>query len=111
MEHINVELKTINTIFPTVAEVIVNGELSAYLCENKGENREENPQSVVLTSGENLGDFHCIECAVKAIAKHHCGDDGIYISGDNPLAQLGAFGILLAALAERHAEKSPHEAG
>ncbi|WP_237929941.1 hypothetical protein [Buttiauxella sp. S19-1] len=111
MEHIKVELKTINTIFPSVAEAFVNDSLVAYICENKDANRESKPQSVVLTTGENLGDYCCIKCAVKAIAKKHLGEDGIYIAGDNPLAQFGAFGMLLAALAELPTEKSPHEAG
>lgn len=110
MRNITVELKTINTIFPSVAVVNIDGIPAGYICENKEINREKKPQSIVLLNGETLGNYCCTEHAAKALAKHHCGDDGIYVSS-NDVGNMGPLGILLvAALLATH-EKSPHEAG
>lgn len=110
MERIIVELKTINTVFPSVAEVIINDEHVGFICENKEENRDVKKQSIVLLNGQLLGDYCCIQHAVKALTKHHCGDDGIYVSSKDTEG-LGLLGVLLmAALLSDH-EKSPHEAG
>ena len=107
MKSISVELKTINTVFPTVATVKIDNVLAGYICENKEENRENNPHSIVLLNGETLGDYCCTEHAAKALAKHHCGDDGVYVSSKDA-GSLGPLGVLLmAALIATH-EKSPH---
>lgn len=45
MEQIIVELKTINTTFPSVAEVIINNEMVGYICENREESRVMKKQS------------------------------------------------------------------
>lgn len=110
MEQIIVELKTINTTFPSVAEVIINNEMVGYICENKEESRVMKKQSIVLLDGTLLGDYCCVEHAVKALTKHHCGNDGIYVSSKDT-AGLGALGILLIASLLASKEKSPHEAG
>lgn len=110
MERITVELKTINSIFPSVAEVTINNEMVGYICENKEENRDTKSQSIVLLNGTLLGDYCCVEHAVKALTKHHCGDDGIYVSSKDT-SGLGALGILLIASLLAEKEKSPHEAG
>lgn len=109
MKNITVELKAINTIFPSVAAVNIDGVPAGYICENKEVNREEKPQSIVLLNGEILGDYCCTEHAAKALAKHHCGDDGIYVSSRD-IGNMGPLGILLAAaiLAEGEMEKRPH---
>lgn len=107
MRSISVELKTINTVFPTVAAVTIDKEPAGYICENKEENRENKPHSIVLLNGETLGDYCCTEHAAKALAKHHCGDDGVYVSSKEA-GDLGPLGVLLmAALIATH-EKSPH---
>lgn len=109
MEHIIVELKTINTVFPKVAQVVINGEMVGYICENKEENRETKTQSIVLTNGKLLGDYCCVKHAVKALTRHHLGGDGIYVSPDDMFANMGPLGILLAAaLLSEGEEKSPH---
>lgn len=110
MESIIVQLKTINTVFPSVSEAIINDEMVGYICENKEENRETQKQSIVLLDGTLLGDYCCTEHAVKALTKHHCGDDGIYVSSKDA-GGLGVLGILLVAALLAKNEKSPHEAG
>ena len=110
MKHIRVELNVINDIRPGVAEISIENELIGYICQNTNENRETLPQSIILPNGENFGDFCCVEHAVKAITKHHCGDDGVYISENDPRFKLGLLGMLLRAFAENESskEKSPH---
>lgn len=108
MEKITVELKTINTIFPIVAKILIAGEIVGYICENKEETRKESPHSILLPNGECLGDFCCVEHAVKAVTRHHCGD-GIYVSKKDLFADMGALGILLAAsLLSDQEGKRPH---
>jgi hypothetical protein len=107
MKSITVELKTINTIFPAVAAVNINAVHAGYICENKEGNRENKPQSIVLLNGDTLGDYCCIEHAAKALAKHHCGDDGVYVSSKDA-GDLGPLGILLMAALMLSHEKSPH---
>lgn len=107
MKSISVELKTINTVFPSVATVSINNEAAGYICENKETNRENKPQSIVLLNGETLGDYCCIEHAAKALAKHHCGDDGVYVSAKDT-GSIGPLGILLMAALMASHEKSPH---
>ncbi|MGK0735919.1 hypothetical protein ACSFCX_10270 [Yokenella regensburgei] len=114
MKSITIELKTINTVFPTVATVSIDNVVAGFICENKESNREEKPQSIVLLNGETLGDYCCTEHAAKALAKHHCGNDGIYVS-DRDAGNMGPLGILLIAAlmaakekAEEEEEKSPH---
>ena len=107
MRSITVELKTINTVFPSVAAVTIDKVPAGYICENKEANRENNPQSIVLLNGETLGDYCCVEHAAKALARHQCGDDGVYVSSKEA-GSLGPLGVLLmAALIATH-EKSPH---
>lgn len=107
MRSISVELKTINTVFPSVAAVTIDKVPAGYICENKEANRENKPQSIVLLNGETLGDYCCIEHAAKALARHQCGDDGVYVSSKEA-GSLGPLGVLLmAALIATH-EKSPH---
>lgn len=110
MKTITVELKKINETFPSVATVNIDGILAGYICENKEENREQKPQSIVLLNGEAIGDYCCIEHAVKALAKLHCGDNGIYVSSKE-VENMGPLGILLVAALFAAHEKSPHEAG
>lgn len=107
MQNITVELKTINTTFPSVATVNINNVLAGYICENREENREHKSQSIVLLDGETLGDYCCVEHAAKALAKHHCGNDGIYVSSKD-VGSMGPLGVLLVAALLAGHEKSPH---
>ena len=113
MKNITVTLNTISSIFPSVATLTIDDEVVGFICENQQENRDKKPQSIVLNNGETLGDFCCTEHAVKAAAKHHCGEDGIYVSEKDMFADMGPLGVLLAAmlLAKKEKEKGPHEAG
>lgn len=44
IKTINVRLSTINTTYPAVAEIYINDELVGYICENREDNRDKEPQ-------------------------------------------------------------------
>ncbi|EOY8363297.1 hypothetical protein AIT68_004897 [Salmonella enterica subsp. salamae] len=73
IKTINVRLGTINTTYPAVAEIYINDELVGYICENREDNRDEEPQSIILSDGKHFGDFCCVEHAVKAVTRYYCG--------------------------------------
>ncbi|EHX7681677.1 hypothetical protein K1225_003961 [Salmonella enterica] len=61
IKAINVRLSTINTTYPAVAEIYINDELVGYICENREDNRDEEPQSIILSDGKHFGDFCCVK--------------------------------------------------
>ncbi|ENK0707496.1 hypothetical protein AB2Z00_002153 [Salmonella enterica] len=101
IKAINVRLSTINTTYPAVAEIYINDELVGYICENREDNRDEEPQSIILSDGKHFGDFCCVEHAVKAVTRHHCGDNGLYMSADTGL-KTGLLAAIILALAEQN---------
>ncbi|EDT8874387.1 hypothetical protein AAM31_004404 [Salmonella enterica subsp. enterica] len=99
MESITVQLKT---IYPGVAEVYVNEAKAGYICKNRTENSAELPESIVLNDGSDLGDYDCVNCATKALVKHHCGDDCNYLTPGEALLSI------ISALALRSSKKILH---
>ncbi|ECC9412972.1 hypothetical protein KG487_002036 [Salmonella enterica subsp. enterica serovar 4,5,12:b:-] len=105
IKTINVRLNTINTTYPAVAEIYTNEELAGYICENREDNRDKEPESIILPDGKHFGDFCCVEHAVKAVVRHHCGDDGLYMSADAGLKTGLLAAIILALAGQNNAEQ------
>lgn len=111
IKTINVRLSTINTTYPAVAEIYINAELVGYICENREDNRDKEPQSIILHDGKHFGDFCCVEHAVKAIARHHCGDEDLYLRAGADLKTDLLAALILALAGQNNAEQqnSPKE--
>lgn len=99
MESITVQLKN---IYPGVAEAYINDIKAGYICKNRTENSDEFPESIVLNDGSDLGDYDCVSCAIKALVKHHCGDDCNYLTPGEALVSI------ISALALRTSKKIQH---
>ncbi|EBG6922944.1 hypothetical protein FJB87_02490 [Salmonella enterica subsp. enterica] len=111
IKTINVRLSTINITYPTVAEIYINDELVGYICENREDNRDKEPQSIILHDGKHFGDFCSVEHAVQAIARHHCGDQDLYIHAGADLKTDLLAALILALAGQNNAEQknSPKE--
>ncbi|WP_330983644.1 MULTISPECIES: hypothetical protein [Enterobacterales] len=120
-KEIAAKIESLTSQFPRYAGLEIDGELAGYICQNNSDSGLIKPFSLVGIDGKNVGDYCCMDHAVRAAAQNKYPDAGVLVGDADKAGVLKKMLLmgLLGALAETFSEseeesnkeKSPHEAG
>ncbi|ENA9695600.1 hypothetical protein ABG299_001092 [Salmonella enterica subsp. enterica] len=94
MQDVYVHISDIESASPFIMRVEIDGKHVGFICENRDQNKDKKPVSVVSLDGANLGDFCCVKHAGRYLAMKEYGDDSLYLDADDPRAAFGILGLL-----------------